>query len=129
MVEVELALATALKTEGSVHSAGCVSFALPSRPNANHRTNSAPFDGTPPPHFYGELVKTDEGCDILRDSGHFDDFAAIISLHAESDFDQEFIETLKSVLWAVVRCCLFVIRCDVLICSHDRATSARPLPA
>lgn len=64
---------------------------------------SSPFDGTPPPHFYGELVKTDEGCDILRDSGHFDDFAAIISLHAESDFDQEFIETLKSVLWAVVR--------------------------
>ncbi|BGP09793.1 hypothetical protein JCM10049v2_005667 [Rhodotorula toruloides] len=83
IVEVELALATALKTEGGVHSAG------------------SPFDGTPPPHFYGELVKTDEGCDILRDSGHFDDFAAIISLHAESDFDQEFIETLKSVLWAV----------------------------
>ncbi|EGU12160.1 hypothetical protein RTG_01774 [Rhodotorula toruloides ATCC 204091] len=83
MVEVELALATALKTEGGVHSAG------------------APFDGTPPPHLYGELVKTDEGCDILRDSGHFDDFAAIISLHAETDFDQEFIETLKSVLWAV----------------------------
>ncbi|BGP33786.1 hypothetical protein JCM10296v2_005591 [Rhodotorula toruloides] len=83
MVEVELALATALKTEGGVHSA------------------RSPFDGTPPPHFYGELVKTDEGCDILRDSGHFDNFAAIISLHAESDFDQEFIETLKSVLWAV----------------------------
>ncbi|GEM10208.1 cytosolic regulator Pianissimo [Rhodotorula toruloides] len=83
MVEVELVLALALQTEGDVYSATSL------------------FDGTPPPHFYGELVKTDEGCDILRDSGHFDDFAAIISLHAESDFDQEFIETLKSVLWAV----------------------------
>ncbi|KAL8290440.1 hypothetical protein RQP46_002698 [Phenoliferia psychrophenolica] len=61
----------------------------------------APFDGTPPPHFYGELVKTPEGCDILEDSGHFVQFAEFIRQHGLEDFDHVIIGKLKSVLWAV----------------------------
>ncbi|GAA5937590.1 TORC2 complex subunit TSC11 [Sporobolomyces koalae] len=59
------------------------------------------FDGTPPSHFYGELVKTAEGCDILEDSGHFLRFCDVIRQHAEHDLDPDYIAQLKSVLWAV----------------------------
>ena len=31
-----------------------------------------------PPHLYGELVKTSAGCDMLRASGHVDDYAQYI---------------------------------------------------
>lgn len=61
------------------------------------------FDGKPPPHFYGELVKTPEGCEILADSGHFARFADFIQQHGLEDYDTEVIARLKSVLWAVVR--------------------------
>lgn len=64
---------------------------------------SPAFDGTPPPHFYGQLVKTAEGCDILRDSGHFDLFTEVIQQHEEFALDHDYVVQLKSVLWAVVR--------------------------
>lgn len=65
-----------------------------------HRRTS--FNGTPPAHFYGELVRTEEGCQILEDSGHFPEFADFIREHGLEDFDSEIIAKLKSVLWAVV---------------------------
>ncbi|BGP18107.1 hypothetical protein JCM10213v2_006158 [Rhodosporidiobolus nylandii] len=83
VVELELALAAALKTDGGL------------------REPSSTFDGTPPSHFYGELVKTAEGCEILHESGHFQQFAEVIQQHAEVELDEPYIMTLKSVLWAV----------------------------
>ncbi|KAI5479428.1 cytosolic regulator Pianissimo [Pseudohyphozyma bogoriensis] len=84
MIQVELLLASAF---------GMVDF--------GHSAKRTPFDGTPPPHFYGELVKTPEGCEILADSGHFPLFADFIQQHGLEDEDVEVISKLKSVLWAV----------------------------
>lgn len=55
-----------------------------------------------PPHFYGEITKTEGGCSLLREKGHFHEFARFIEEHAEESFDQEILLKLKSVLWAVV---------------------------
>lgn len=76
------------------------SDATKSRPDGNIAAHS--FDGHPPPHFYGELVRTEEGCKYLRAAGHLEDFAAIVSLHEDSDLDAEYVVMLKAVLWALV---------------------------
>lgn len=55
-----------------------------------------------PPHFYGVLVKTDDGCQILQTKGHFADFVQFIRKHGFESEDPELIMKLKSVLWAVV---------------------------
>lgn len=61
------------------------------------------FDGTVPPHFYGELTKTEEGCQTLLESGHFAEFAQFIRQHGLEAKDVDLINKLKSVLWVVVR--------------------------
>ena len=61
------------------------------------------FDGIVPPHFYGVMAKTDEGCQVLQEKGHFSEFAAFIRRHGLESEDQDLILKLKSVLWAVVR--------------------------
>jgi len=60
------------------------------------------FDGIAPPHFYGEMVKTDLGCQVLLDKGHFGDFTHFIRQHGFDSDDSDIILKLKSVLWAVV---------------------------
>lgn len=57
--------------------------------------------GTVPPHFYRELTRTVEGCQLLRDSGHFDAFVANIQDSWSEDEDREKILKLKGSLWAV----------------------------
>ena len=52
-------------------------------------------------HFYGELTKTAEGCRILEEKGHFDEFAQVIVNYKDEDGDLERIVKLKSCLWAV----------------------------
>ncbi|MCO5588188.1 hypothetical protein L7F22_042143 [Adiantum nelumboides] len=59
------------------------------------------WDGTIPAHFYGELVKTEEGRELLERKGHFADFAHFIVQHSEEENDVEVLMKLKSVLWAV----------------------------
>lgn len=59
-------------------------------------------DGSIQPHFYGELAKTDLGCQVLADKGHFAEFAHFIRQHALEGDDFEIVFKLKSVLWAVV---------------------------
>ncbi|KAF5385668.1 hypothetical protein D9757_005476 [Collybiopsis confluens] len=59
------------------------------------------FEGTVPPHFYGEMAKTELGCHILQDKGHFAEFAQFIRKHGHESEDPELIMKLKSVLWAV----------------------------
>ncbi|GAA6053956.1 hypothetical protein JCM3770_004640 [Rhodotorula araucariae] len=83
MVELELALAAALRTDGGVQGL------------------ASAFDGTPPPHLYGELARTAEGCEILRDAGHLDEFVDVVQAHEESAFEHGYVVELKSVLWAV----------------------------
>ncbi|PWY98657.1 hypothetical protein BCV70DRAFT_178261, partial [Testicularia cyperi] len=58
-------------------------------------------EGSIPPHFYGELAKTAEGCQMLEDKGHFAEFAHFIRQHGTESSDAELISKLKSVLWAV----------------------------
>jgi rapamycin-insensitive companion of mTOR len=55
-----------------------------------------------PPHFYGEMTKTDLGCALLQEKGHFGDFASFIRQHGQEDQDAELLLKLKSTLWAVV---------------------------
>ncbi|KAG6820706.1 hypothetical protein H0H93_012759 [Arthromyces matolae] len=59
------------------------------------------FDSTVPPHFYGEMAKTELGCQILQEKGHFAEFAQFIRKHGNESEDIELILKLKSILWAV----------------------------
>ncbi|KAF7728197.1 hypothetical protein EC973_006591 [Apophysomyces ossiformis] len=60
-----------------------------------------PGDGLTPPHFYGELTKTEEGCNLLREKGHFQLFADYIRSHSLEHQDAEVLQKLKAVLWAL----------------------------
>ena len=57
--------------------------------------------GIVPPHFYRELTRTDEGCRLLRDSGHFEEFVSTIKDFWAEDEDTETILKVKGCLWAV----------------------------
>lgn len=54
-----------------------------------------------PLHLYGELAKTDEGCRILRERGHYVQFASYIREHGFEATDAVTIHQLKSAIWAV----------------------------
>ncbi|KAJ8123591.1 hypothetical protein ONZ43_g500 [Nemania bipapillata] len=54
-----------------------------------------------PPHFYRELTRTKEGCQLLEDKGHFQEFASTIREHGMQSDDQELITKVKGCLWAV----------------------------
>lgn len=66
-----------------------------------HPDETISFDGTVPSHFYGELTKTYEGCELLAEKGHFAEFAEFIRRHGVENTDADLISKLKSVLWAV----------------------------
>lgn len=57
--------------------------------------------GFVPPHFYRELTRTDEGCRLLEQKGHFDDFVSTIRDCGMEDEDDETILKVKGCLWAV----------------------------
>lgn len=59
------------------------------------------FDGSVPPHFYGEMSKTELGCQILHEKGHFSEFAQFIRQHSHDSEDPDLTMKLKSILWAV----------------------------
>ncbi|GJJ15545.1 hypothetical protein Clacol_009823 [Clathrus columnatus] len=59
------------------------------------------FDGTVPAHFYGAMAKTQMGCEILNEKGHFAEFAHFIRQHGHEREDFDLVLKLKSVLWAV----------------------------
>ncbi|KAK3692410.1 Rapamycin-insensitive companion of mTOR, N-term-domain-containing protein [Podospora appendiculata] len=58
-------------------------------------------DSHVPPHFYRELTRTQEGCKLLSDKGHFDEFAATIREHGMHSDDAEMLVKVKGCLWAV----------------------------
>lgn len=57
-----------------------------------------------PTHFYGQLTRTDGGCDLLRETGHFMKFIQIIHLYGlgTKSLDATALLKLKAALWAVV---------------------------
>ena len=58
-------------------------------------------DAHVPPHFYRELTRTKEGCKLLRDKGHFEEFATTIREYGMMFDDPELILKVKGCLWAV----------------------------
>lgn len=57
--------------------------------------------GLAPPHFYRELARTAEGCKLLRQSGHFNEFASSIRDFSLDEEDPEILMKVKGCLWAV----------------------------
>ena len=74
----------------------------PERPKWSSDENSQPHDyGTVPPHFYRELTRTVEGCNLLKESGHFGEFVATIRESGSEANDQDTMLKVKGCLWAV----------------------------
>lgn len=57
--------------------------------------------GLAPVHFYRELARTDEGCRLLRQSGHFYEFASTVRDFDLRDDDFETLVKVKGSLWAI----------------------------
>lgn len=57
--------------------------------------------GVVPPHFYRELARTKEGCRLLEQSGHFNEFAWTIRDFQLGEQDTESLLKVKGCLWAV----------------------------
>ncbi|KAF2097173.1 cytosolic regulator pianissimo [Rhizodiscina lignyota] len=57
--------------------------------------------GLVPTHFYRELARTKEGCRLLEEKGHFDEFVTTIRDYEMGDDDAETIIKVKGCLWAV----------------------------
>lgn len=86
--------------EASLTRAFSMLMQEPSKTDPNEPLRPQDY-GSLPPHFYRELTRTQEGCDLLRDSGHFDDFVATITETWTEDADSEGLVKLKGCLWAV----------------------------
>jgi len=54
-----------------------------------------------PPHFYRELARSKEGCRLLEEKGHFEEFSLFIREHGLEDKDTEIILKVKGCLWAI----------------------------
>ena len=78
-----------------------MSFEVASRPLV-FKQHFRDFEGSVPPHFYGEMSKTDLGCQVLSEKGHFAEFSHFIRRHGKESEDPDLILKLKSTLWAVV---------------------------
>lgn len=77
---------------------------IPEKPAAPLNYDDAPEltnYGLVPPHFYRELTRTKEGCKLLKQKGHFDEFSANIRDFAMENDDSEIIVKVKGCLWAV----------------------------
>lgn len=48
------------------------------------------------------MAKTELGCQILQEKGHFMEFSQFIRQHSHENEDPDLILKLKSILWAVV---------------------------
>lgn len=57
--------------------------------------------GIAPPHFYRELARTEEGCKLLKQSGHFYEFSSTIRDFRVDEEDTEILTKVKGCMWAV----------------------------
>jgi rapamycin-insensitive companion of mTOR len=77
---------------------------IPEKPSTQLTYDDTPEPtdyGLVPPHFYRELTRTKEGCKLLKQKGHFDEFATTIRDFASESDDPEVILKVKGCLWAV----------------------------
>ena len=75
---------------------------VPEKPQSTLEESIEPQDfGHVPPHFYRELSRTAEGCELLKAKGHFEEFAATIQDFVTESEDCETILKVKGCLWAV----------------------------
>ncbi|ORY02958.1 Rapamycin-insensitive companion of mTOR, N-term-domain-containing protein [Clohesyomyces aquaticus] len=77
---------------------------IPEKPQSQLSYDDAPDHpeyGIVPPHFYRELTRTKEGCKLLEQKGHFDNFVEVIRDSGMENDDPETILKLKGCLWAV----------------------------
>ncbi|KAK0530307.1 hypothetical protein OC842_003969 [Tilletia horrida] len=88
-------------TAGAERSAEGTSSERQFAPESRWQGALEAFDGTVPPHFFGEMAKTAEGCALLEEKGHFSEFASFIRRHGKESDDVEIIAKLKSMLWTV----------------------------
>ncbi|KAL8924438.1 MAG: hypothetical protein Q9208_004046 [Pyrenodesmia sp. 3 TL-2023] len=121
--------------EASLTRAFATLMEEPSRSSINDSLR--PQDnGSLPPHFYRELTRTQEGCGLLRDSGHFDDFVMTITDLWSEDMDLDGLVKLKGCLWAVGNIGSMelgatfleesdVVRLIVKIAEHSQVTTLR----
>ncbi|KAK0646435.1 Rapamycin-insensitive companion of mTOR, N-term-domain-containing protein [Cercophora newfieldiana] len=58
-------------------------------------------DSHVPPHFYRELTRTQEGCKLLSEKGHFNEFVSTIRDYGMQCDDPEMVVKVKGCLWAV----------------------------
>lgn len=54
-----------------------------------------------PPHFYRELTRTEEGCKLLEQKGHFLDFVSTIQEYGMQADDPDVMIKVKGCMWAV----------------------------
>lgn len=57
--------------------------------------------GLVPPHFYRELARTEEGCRLLREKGHFENFCLVIRRQGLEGEDKGVVTKVKGCLWAI----------------------------
>lgn len=57
--------------------------------------------GILPPHFYRELARTRDGCELLRRSGHLEEFVSTVRDFRLKEEDPEVLLKVKGCLWAV----------------------------
>ena len=57
--------------------------------------------GLLPSHFYRELARTEEGCKLLLNSGHFHEFASTIRDFRLDDEETDSLTKVKGCMWAV----------------------------
>jgi rapamycin-insensitive companion of mTOR len=73
--------------------------------NKVHFTDDAVVDlheiGVAPAHFYRELARTQEGCKLLKQSGHFYEFSSTIRDFRLDEEDPEVLTKVKGCMWAV----------------------------
>ncbi|KZM28429.1 TOR signaling [Ascochyta rabiei] len=77
---------------------------IPDKPSSllsYDEASEQPEYGLVPAHFYRELTRTKEGCKLLKQKGHFEEFAANIRDFATENNDPEIILKVKGCLWAV----------------------------
>ncbi|KAI9893756.1 MAG: hypothetical protein M1814_005972 [Vezdaea aestivalis] len=80
-----------------------LSRAMEFDPKAKHfeTLEEAPFSSEIPAHFYRELTRTAEGCQLLRRKGHFTEFVQTVKDYGKESEDSEIILKVKGCLWAV----------------------------
>lgn len=79
-------------------------FTSKNRPvDINDVSDDEPLASEIPPHFYGQLTKTPQGCLLLERKGHFQHFVEYIKTYSlKNIMSTNRILKLKAILWAIV---------------------------